>query len=145
MDIWKVQATGLFAVQYLRDLLALASLIPGLHELMHLCNDWMTQFSCKQVPETTRLVGDPHYDGTKIVTALLSERDTLTTEIYTGKQWVELPLASDRLAIFPSRQIDPHLGILPTLHRILIQRHPPAEQPAHRNLTLCFTVLPRPS
>ena len=143
MDTWKMQAAGLFDVRYMRDCSAFASLIPGLRELLRTFNRWMIPFSYKHVPEGTCLIGDPHCDGTKIVTALLSERETLTTEIYTGQQWVKLPLSSDRLAIFPSQQIDPRLGILPTLHRVLIQKHPPVEQPTKRNITLTLTVLPR--
>ena len=143
MDTWKVQAAGLFAIRYLRECLAVASLIPGLHELLDTLNRQMILFSDQQVPEGARIVGDPHYDGTKIVTALLSERETLTTEIHTGKQWVKLPLSTDRLAIFPSQQIDPGLGIHPTFHRILIQEHPPMEPPVKRNITLCLTALPR--
>ncbi len=142
MDVWKVQATGPFAIRYLREIFALASLIPGLHKLLYTVNSWMTPFTHQHVPEGTRIIGDPHYDVSKIVTALLSERETLTTEIHTGKQWIELPLDSERLAIFPSQQIDPHFGILPTLHRILVQNHTPIEPPTKPNLTLCLTVRP---
>ncbi len=143
MDTWRAQAAGLFAIRYLRECLAAASLVPGLNALLNTLNKQMISFSNRQVPEGHRIVGDPHYDGTKIVTALLSERETLTTEIYTDKQWVELPLSTERLAIFPSQQLDPGLGIDPTFHRILVQQHPPVEPPVKRNITLCLTALPR--
>lgn len=145
MDTWKVQATGFFAVRYLRELFAFASLVPGLHGLLQLLNTRMTPFSSQHVPPGSRIIGDPHYDGTKILTALLSERETLTTEIYTGEHWAELPLDSDRLAIFPAQQIDPNFGILPTLHRVLVKQHSPSEPTVGRNITLSLTVIPRPS
>lgn len=143
MDTWKAQAAGLFDVPYMRDCTAFASLIPGLRELLRILNRWMIPFSYKQVQEGSCIIGSPHYDGAKIVTALLSERDTLTTEIHTGQQWITLPLNSDRLAIFPSWKIDRGLGIHPTLHRILVQKHPTVQQPAKRNITLTLTVRPR--
>ena len=67
------------------------------------------------------IIGAPHYDGGKIVSALLSERETLTTEIYTGQRWEALPLTSDTLAVLPSKQVAHLLDIPPTKHRILIK------------------------
>lgn len=143
MDTWKMQAVGLFDLRFVRDGTALASIIPGLRELLRTFNRWMTPFSYKQVPEGRCIIGDPHCDGTKIVTALLSERETLTTEIHTGLGWITLPLNRDRLAIFPSSKIDRGLDIHPTLHRVLVQEHPPVPQSAKRNITLTLTVQPR--
>jgi len=88
------------------------------------------------------MIGPPHCDGGKTVTALLSERETLSTEIYTGKKWVKLPLSSDRLAIFPSAAINRSLDISPTLHRILVNKRIPVEEPQKRNITLLLTVRP---
>jgi hypothetical protein len=143
MDTWKMEAVGLFDIRYLRDCTAFASLVPGLREVLRKFNKWMMPFSHKYVQGDTRIIGSPHCDGSKILTAMLSERETLTTEIYTGQQWLTLPLTSDRLTIIPSLKINPHLGILPTLHRILVQKHPPIDQPAKRNITLSLTVRPR--
>lgn len=143
MDTWRWQAAGLFAAPYLREIVAFGSLVPGLHKLLHTFNRWMTSANNRRVPEGTTVIGGRHTDGSKIVTALLSERETLTTEVETGQRWVELPLSTDRLAIFPSARLDPRLGILPTWHRILIQTQPPIEQPVKRNITLSLTVQPR--
>lgn len=142
MDTWRWQAAGLFATPYLREIVAFASLIPGLRKLIHTFNRWMTPLSYRHVPEGTSVIGGPHTDGSKIVTALLSERETLTTEVHTGQRWLDLPLTTGRLAIFPSARLDPRLSILPTLHRILIQTQPPVEQPAKPNITLSLTVQP---
>ncbi len=143
MDTWRWHATGLFSAPYLREILAFGSLVPGLHKLLNTFNRWMTPANNRRVPEGTSVIGGPHTDGSKIVTALLSERETLTTEVETGQRWVGLPLSTDRLAIFPSARLDPRFGILPTRHRILIQTQPLVEQPVKRNITLSLTVQPR--
>ena len=140
MDTWKVQAAGLFDVKFVRDCTAIASVIPGLHRILRAINGWMVPYSLKSVRNGTSVVGAPHYDGSKILTALLGDRDTLTTEVHTGQQWKTLPLTSHRLAILPSQQIDRRLGIVPTLHRILIQDRLRAEQLVKRNVTLCITA-----
>jgi hypothetical protein len=140
MDTWKVQAAGLFDVKFVRDWTAFASVIPGLNRILRAINGWMVPYSHKSVRNGISLVGAPHCDGSKILTVLLGDRDTLTTEVYTGQQWTTLPVVSNRLAILPSKQIDRRLGILPTLHRILIQDRLHAEQPVKRNITLCITA-----
>jgi hypothetical protein len=142
MDSWKMEAVGLFNLPYLRDCTAFASLIPGLRDVLRRLNRSMIPFSHKCVQKGTRIIGSPHSDGSKIVSALLGERETITTEIRTGQQWVNLPLTPNRLTIIPGQQIDPHLGILPTWHRILVQENTPLEQPAKRNITLSYTVCP---
>jgi len=144
MDSWKMEAVGLFDIPYVRDCTAVGSLFPGLREVLRRFNRWMVPFSHKYIQGDARLIGGPHCDGSKILTAMLSERETLTTEVYTGQQWLTLPLTSDRLAIIPALEINPHLDILPTLHRILVQKHSPIEQPVKRNITLMLTVCPRP-
>lgn len=140
MDTWKVQAAGLFDVKYVRDCTAFASVIPGLRRILRAINSWMVPYSHKSVRNGISVVGAPHCDGSKILTVLLGDRDTLTTEVYTGRQWKTLPLTSNHLAILPAKQIDRRLGILPTLHRILIQDRLLAEQPVKHNITLCITA-----
>jgi hypothetical protein len=143
MDTWKMEAAGLWNMKYLRDCTAVASLIPGLRKVLGRLNKWMMPFSNRHVQGKTRLIGSPHCDGSKILTAMLSERETITTEIYAGRQWLTLPLRSDRLTIIPSLEMASNLGILPTLHRILVQEHPPLEKRTARNITLNLTVRPR--
>ena len=140
MDTWKAQAAGLFDVKFIRDCTAIASVIPGLHRILRAINDRMVPYSHKSVRDGISVVGAPHCDGSKILTVLLGDRDTLTTEVYTGQRWNTLPVTSNRLAILPSKQIDRRLGILPTLHRILIQDRLHAERPVKRNITLCITA-----
>ena len=143
MDSWKGEAVGLFDIPYVRDCTAIVSLFPGLRDVLRRLNRWMIPFSHKGVQAGTRIIGSPHCDGSKILTALLSERETITTEIHTGQQWLSLPLTPDRLTIIPALKIDPHLGILPTWHRILVQENDTVEEPAKRNTTLMLAVCPR--
>lgn len=140
MDTWKAQATGLFDIKFIRDCTAILSVIPGLNRILSAINGWMLPYSLKSVRDGSSIVGAPHCDGGKILTALVGDRSTLTTEVYTGRQWKTLPLTSSRLAILPSQQIDRRLGIEPTLHRILIQDRLHADQPVKRNITLCITA-----
>lgn len=140
MDAWKGQAAGLFDVKFFRDFTAIASVIPVLNRILRAINDRMVPYSHKSVPDGTSLVGAPHCDGSKILTVLLGDRSTLTTEVYTGQEWKTLPVASNRMAILPSEQIDPRLGIVPTLHRILIQDRLHSNQPVKHNITACITA-----
>jgi hypothetical protein len=143
MDSWKMEAVGLFDIPYVRDLTAFVSLFPGLREALRRLNGWMVPFSHKYVQGGSRIIGSPHCDGSKILTALLSERETITTEIYTGHQWLTLPLKPDRLTIIPAEEIHSDIGIIPTWHRILMQEDHPHEQQPKRNITLSLTVCPR--
>lgn len=140
MDTWKAQAAGLFDVKFIRDCTAFASLLPGLNRILYTTNRWMIPYSKKSIPPGTSIIGAPHCDGGKIITALLSERATLTTEVYTGNKWETLPLTSDLLAILPSAQLDPQLEISPTLHRILIKDRLNGERPVKPNITLLLTA-----
>ncbi|OQW30910.1 MAG: hypothetical protein A4E19_09195 [Nitrospira sp. SG-bin1] len=140
MDTWKARTVGLFDFKFLRDCTAFASLIPGVHGILSAINGWMVPFSNKCAPDGTSIIGSPHCDGGKILTALLSERETLITQVYTGERWQTLPLASDHLAILPSAQLDGRLGISPTLHRILIKDRLRGEFPTKPNITLCLTA-----
>jgi hypothetical protein len=76
-------------------------------------------YESKHVPETFRIIGKSHLDDGKIFTALVSDRDTLKTEVYDGSRWLELPLTPHAMAIFPSPALSKECGIAPTVHRIL--------------------------
>jgi hypothetical protein len=144
VDAYKAMAVGPFDIKVIRDLFAWLSLIPGVGRLLHRVNKFLRNFSRKNVPGETRLVGDPHVDGSKVFTALASDRDVLITEVYDGKDWLELPLSPDTLTIFPAKQSSP-LGMTPTLHRILMKEPPQISALFRPNITLVFAVVDRPS
>ena len=146
LDAYKAVATGPFDTKIVRDLFAWMSLIPGVHTLLHRGNDFLRTFSCKQILGNMRMIGDPHVDGSKILTALVSDRDVLITEIYDGKRWLELPLSPDALAIFPSKRVSTiPLGVPPTLHRVLMRQKRHDSELPRANVTLSLCVVERPS
>jgi hypothetical protein len=144
LDAYKATAVGPFDLKAIRDLYAWCCLVPGVGSLLPRLNSLLKKFSRKSVPETTRLIGIPHVDALKVVTALASDRNVIKTEIYDGRQWAELPLSHDSLAIFPSKQASKQLGIAPTWHRVLqIEWNNEPVNFSH-NVTLSLGVVAQP-
>ncbi|MGI9542522.1 MAG: hypothetical protein ACR2MX_04635 [Cyclobacteriaceae bacterium] len=145
IDRIKAKATCFFDLKALRDLFALGSLIPGINILLRKINGFLFRFSKKKVPSDTLLVGEPHVDGPNILTALISNRDLLCTEVHGGKAgWVELPMSTDTLAIFPSEQLGKISTISPTTHRILFKETDDPGEINKPNITLNLSVIHRP-
>jgi hypothetical protein len=142
VDAYKAMATGPFDTKIIRDLFALSSLIPGVHQLLHRVNKFFRNFSRRDVPQAMRMIGDPHVDGNKILTALTSDRDVLVTEMYDGRDWLELPLSPNTLTIFPSKQSIP-LGMTPTVHRILMKEQDHNSVSSSPNVTLSIAIVGR--
>jgi len=142
VDAYKAMATGPFDTKIIRDLFALSSLIPGVHQLLHRVNKFLRYFSRRDVPRAMRMIGDPHVDGSKIFTALTSDRDVLVTEMYDGRAWLELPLSPNTLTIFPSQQSTP-LGMIPTVHRILMKEQDHNSVSSSPNITLSLAIVDR--
>ena len=145
MDRTKSMAVCFFDLKVMRDLFALGSLIPGINILLRKINGFLLRFSKKKVSTNTLLVGEPHVDGPNMVTAVISERDLLCTEVHGGKAgWVELPMSTDSLAIFPSKQLSKISTILPTVHRILYKGTDDLATKIKPNITLNLSVVPWP-
>jgi hypothetical protein len=89
-----------------------------------------------------RIVGDPHVDSEKVLTALASDRDVLITEVYDGKRWVELPLTPDTLTILPCEKMTKY-RVAPTVHRISIKEHTLTSTLSKSNVTLGLAVVER--
>jgi hypothetical protein len=134
-------AFGPFNHKIMRDIFAFATLIPLLRAILHNRSRFVKAYRYSHMPQDVHIIGGPHVDGTKIFTALASDRDVLRTEIYHNRSWVELPLSTDSLAIFPSEKIDKQLGIAPTLHRVLLTRRDHAQAPSRLNVTLSLAVV----
>ncbi len=145
IDRTKAKANCFFDVKAIRDLFALGSLIPGINILLRKINGFLLEFSQKKVPNDTFLVGEPHIDGPNILTALMSDRDLLCTEVHGGEAgWLELPLSTEALAIFPSEQLGKMSTILPTVHRILFKKTNSSGEINKPNITLNLSVIHRP-
>jgi hypothetical protein len=142
LDAYKAVAMGPFDTKGLRDLFAWLSLIPGFRSLLHRANGSLKRLSHKNVCADLRVVGDPHVDGDKVLTALASDRDVLITEVYDGKRWLELPLSPDALAILPCKKMTKH-RVAPTVHRILIKERTRTSALSKANVTLGLALIER--
>ena len=122
IDTHKTLAAGPFAYHRVKDLFALGMLVPGIKNILSLSNEWFKRNHSEQATETQRIVHAPHIDSTKYVTALASDRDVLTTQVWHDGEWIDLPLSIDSIAIFPSRKLSKLLSIKPTYHRVLMKQ-----------------------
>ena len=145
LDRTKAMGVSFFNVKVMRDLFALGNLIPGINIILRWINGFLFKFSDKEVPPNSLLVGEPHVDGPNFLTALISDRDLLCTEVHGGEEgWVELPLSSDSIAIFPSEQLSKVATIIPTIHRILFKTQMSSREIPKPNITLVLSVIPWP-
>jgi hypothetical protein len=140
----RCDAVGVFDIKGVRLLYALSTLIPGIKILSAKLNAMMKRFSKKNAPEGTQMIVNPHIDYDRVLTALISDRAVVGTEVFDGKNWVDLPLTPTSLAIFPSRDVGQHAGISPSLHRVYIkdQANCPVEQKP--NITISIGVIEHP-
>ena len=143
LDVRKPLAAGPFDKRVVRDLFAACCSLPLLGAVVRRLNERMRRWPQFRLPDGANLIGRPHVDWARMVTALAGDRDVLRTEIYVRKQWVELPLAPHSLAIFPSGQLDRSLGIAPTPHRVLMMN---GERPStgRPNVTLVLGATQHP-
>jgi hypothetical protein len=128
----------------MRDLFAVASLIPGIRGFFGFINDRIMAAS-NSVPKDYHIVGAPHVDNTKYITALMGRRDSIVTEILCANNWVPLPVTGDALAIFPSLKMTSLSGVRPTRHRVLLWDPLDGESIAERNITLSLSIIDRPA
>ncbi len=114
-------AVGFFDFWGIRLIYALSTFIPGIKSLSMKLNNIMKPFSKKNNPKGTQCIHFPHVDTGKAITALIGERSAVSTEIYDGKKWVDLPLSSTSLACFPGKNGGQPTRVAPSMHRVLIQ------------------------
>ena len=144
IDANKGQAAGLFDKKVAREFFAIASLIPGLKDLVTRLND-IAVANDTASPRDYRIVGGPHIDKSKFVTGLIGNRHNLQTQIFSGKRWIPVPVNADTITMFPGLKIGPLTKIPATRHRILMER--PLDDEANsseRNITLSLAVVSRP-
>ncbi|MCA9422069.1 MAG: hypothetical protein KC592_13690 [Nitrospira sp.] len=141
VDAFKGMAKGVLNRKILRDLFGLSLLMPGMNGLLCRLNALLDKGPIDPSEKGRLTIGAGHVDGSKLLTGLASERDILTTQIYTGERWVDLPLTSDSLAIFPSQKITKEFGFAPTVHRILMEKETPSGGGTKRNVTLSLSIV----
>lgn len=145
LDKKRSETTGFLGLRGLKDLYALGHLIPGINNILDGLNKSLPGANKREVSENAILIGEPHVDN-KILTALISDRDIIKTQVYDEKQeqWVTLPLTIDSLAFFPARLMNKKLQISPTIHRILLSKTRDGEEVLRPNITLNLSVVPWP-
>ena len=145
LDSWKYQNRGVFKTSWINDLLAFASLLSPIKPFIQKLNLLVDKDGYKQISKKSRVLNSAHVDAGKIITCVASERDVIQTQIYDGTAWVDLPLTSNALAIFPSAEIPSSTDLKPTVHRVLFtprDRVNPEDQPK-LNGTITFAIVKR--
>ncbi|HEY9281459.1 MAG TPA: hypothetical protein VIP51_15415 [Eoetvoesiella sp.] len=119
IDTLREQARGPLDHTGVSDMCAILSLVAPMRRLLDRVNTSFARSDARRaLPEGARLIGKPHYDG-RYFSATCGSRGHISTEIYDGKHWHELPVDRDHLVIVPGLQAKKAFGLSPTLHRII--------------------------
>ena len=137
------EASGVFDKRIIRDLYAVATLIPAIHRIVCMLNDRILP-STNSVPKHHYLLNRPHCDVGKYVTALVGSRDNVRTDVLGLRQWIRLPITASTLAIFPAPKLNYHTGIAPTVHRVLLEENAEKTEFAKQNVTLSLSIVDPP-
>lgn len=145
IDAGKQRAAGMFKAKGIRDLFAIASLVPGFRGLLTALNDRMSETGEDATPEGFEVMAPAHIDRTRYITALMGRRDNLNTQVLWNGRWVSLPITDDAMALFPSLKLSSVSDIAATTHRVLV--HDPSGEAgvALQNVTLTLAVVDPPA
>lgn len=143
LDTYKGRAAGIFKATLIRDCFAVASLVPGINRLLHWINTFFVNAQQRHIPKKSVVIGADHVDGSKYFTCLAGDRKNIKTQIHTGKDWMDLDLTPNTLAIFPSQKSAKGFGMTPTRHRIFIQEDHDCRSGSKNNVTLSFAIVDR--
>jgi len=118
VDDQKKTAAGPLNRRYVSDLFGLLCQIPGIRFFVRRLNEFFRSSSkMESIEDNAKIIGQSHTDG-RLITCCSSVRHSIKTEIFDGKNWIELPLTRDLLAIIPGSGLE-NYGIYPTMHRVL--------------------------
>jgi hypothetical protein len=144
IDAYRNNAYGIFDVKIIRDFYALCSLLPGIGRLLRFLNTRMAVARTGPLPDDYFLLGRPHVDDGRYITALTGCRENLHTQILGAGAWIPLEVSPNALAIFPSQRITQSSAIPATYHRILLYDPPGNGNLAVRNISLSLSIIDRP-
>src|SRR5690606_14087341 len=144
MDMLREEAQGPLRHPGVSDLFAALSMAGPLRRGLERVNARFASSSRTAIPDGTLLIGKAHYDG-RYFSAMCSDRSNISTEIFDGRQWHELPMNRDHLIVLPGLDAQSAFGIRPTLHRILHRSNEAqgADAPTAENVTLLFGTVKR--
>src|SRR5262245_43867210 len=145
IDANKANAAGIFDTKVIRDLFAVASLIPGIKNFAQMLNNRMLVSSEKYVPEDYQIIGNSHVDGSKYMNGLVGSRDNVHTQIFCEKRWISLPVTTDTLAVFPGHKMRSCGDMFATRHRVLLRNPTANETTVKRNITLSLSIVDPPA
>ena len=144
IDRERMKLRGPLSLPKIRELLALASVIPGVRHLVSRMNAYWIRRDAKDIPRETRFIGAAHVDGNKFVLALASDRDVLLTQVRDGNSWYDLPLTTRTLVVLPGYKMPVQSGIAPSTHRVLVKTNRHESLPMRSNVTMSLAVVERP-
>jgi hypothetical protein len=145
IDMFRGMAAGPFDKRWVRELFALGSLVPGVSQLIHKINNSFSDTKLAGLSGELNISGEAHFDSVRALTMLASDRDMISTEIFDGTHWHELPMDTNSLFIFPGKFLSKELGIEPALHRYSIKTQENQSITPKTNLTLLFGLVDRES
>jgi hypothetical protein len=145
IDAGKQRAAGMFKPKGVRDLFAIASLMPGFRGLLTALNDRMSEANESTLPENFKVIAPAHVDRTRYITALMGRRDNLDTQVLWDGRWVSLPITDDAMALFPSLKLSSVSDIPATSHRVLVHDLSGETDGASGNITLTLAVVDPPA
>jgi hypothetical protein len=145
IDASKYLANGVFKRKGIRDLFAIASLIPGFRGFMATLNEKMSIASDVSTPKDFQVIAPAHFDNARYITGLMGRRANLDTQILWGDRWISLPVTADALALFPSFKIGSVSNIPATRHRVLVNDFSGDGAGASRNITLTLAIVDLPA
>jgi hypothetical protein len=143
IDVNKGKAVGVFDKKVVRELFAIASLVPGLDDFVTELNNRWSDTRKDASMDDDYVIGGPHFDHNKYVTGLIGSRYNLQTQIWSANRWVSLPVTQDAITIVPGVKIGSLNNIPPTRHRIVLKSSLKSEDAAQRNVTLGLSVVDR--
>ena len=145
IDANKGNAAGMFDKKVIRELFAIASLIPGLREFLTNLNDRMWVAAGNSPPGDYYVIGAPHVDEGKYITGLIGCKHSLQTQIFWRKRWIPLPVTSETMTILPCLKISSLNNIPATRHRVVLQGPLGSESANAKNITLSLSIVARPT
>jgi hypothetical protein len=147
VDTLREQAHGPLRHPGISDLFAMLSLAGPLRRSLARVNARFASSTRTAIPDGTLLIGKAHYDG-RYFSAMSGDRSNISTEVFDGKRWHELPMSRDSLVVVPGLHAEAEFGIKPTLHRILhrvTETGGSARDATAANVTLLFGTVKRRS
>jgi hypothetical protein len=126
IDMLREQARGPLDHNGVSDICAILSLVRPMRKMIERVNKAFSRNDARRMlPQGARLIGKPHYDG-RYFSATCGARGHISTEVYDGRYWHELPVDCNHLVVIPGIQANKAFGLKPTLHRILHHSEPSA-------------------